>query len=423
VSRPDDPQGIERLLFPAIGLAVAVLFFLSFGSFLNPFLGFLVLVGVLWPFRGNPHHTALLSVGACLTFLWILATTGSLLAPFVLALVLAYMLDPLVDRMSAGRLSRSAAILLLALPLVAATAALLFLGLPAGVRQMGELLEQLPALLDRITEWAAQWEQQLLALNLPWVDEVRVVEQLRAVDSERLFEIARSRFQGVVGGVWSGVIGVGRGLGTFLTLLSYAVLTPVLTFYLLRDYDHFNAKLLELIPPGRREEVVSFAADYDRDLSAYLRGQFTVALIVGSITAVGLAVWGFPYAFLIGGVVAVLGLIPYAGLLLSLIPAVAIALLSGDVTYSLVQVAVVFGVAQALEGTVISPRIVGESVGLHPVWIVLSLSVGGFFLGFLGLLIGVPLAVGLKLVIGRIVSRYKSSVVYRGEPAIHVETE
>ncbi len=416
-------EGVERLLYAAVALGVALLFFLSFGSFLNPFLFFWVLVGVLWPFRGTPQHTALLAVAGSLTLLWVLDTTGFLLAPFVLALVLAYILDPIVDRMAAGRFTRSTAILALALPLVLGLALLLLVGVPAALGQIGELLEQLPDLVDRLTQWAAQWEASLLALNLPIIDEVRLVEQLRNVDSDQVIAIVQARFRDLIGGVWTGVLGVGRGLGTVFTLLGYAVLTPVLTFYLLRDYDLLNARVLELIPRDRREAVVSFAADYDRDLSAYLRGQFTVALIVGSLTAVGLAVWGFPYAFLIGAVVAVFGLVPYAGLLLSLVPAVAIALLSGNVAYSLIKVAVVFALAQGLEGAVISPRIVGDSVGLHPVWIVLALSVGGFFLGFLGLLIGVPLAVGVKLLIGRLVERYKTSGVYRGESAIQVESD
>lgn len=416
-------DGVERILFMAVALAVAVLFFLSFGSFLNPFLFFWVLVGVLWPYRGTPQHTALLLVAGALTLLWVLATTGSLLAPFALAFVLAYILDPVVDRMSERRFSRTTSILLLALPVVGGATLAVFVGVPAAVGQLGELLEQLPALFERITGWAEHWEERLLALNLPVIDEVALVAELRQIDSDALMEVTRAQFENVVSGVWTGVLGVGRGLGTVFTLLGYAVLTPVLTFYLLRDYDRLNARLLELIPKSRREAVVSFAADYDRDLSAYLRGQFMVALIVGTMTAVGLAVLNFPYAFLIGAGVAVFGLIPYAGLLLSLIPAVIIALLSGNVGLSLAKVAGVFGLAQALEGTVISPRIVGESVGLHPVWIVLSLSVGGFFLGFLGLLIGVPLAVGLKLVLVRVIERYKTSGVYQGGNTIQVESD
>ncbi|HSR41486.1 MAG TPA: AI-2E family transporter, partial [Longimicrobiales bacterium] len=173
----------------------------------------------------------------------------------------------------------------------------------------------------------------------------------------------------------------------------------------------------ELIPRERRDAVVSFISSYDDLLSRYLRGQITVALIVGTITGLGLWIARFPYAFLIGAVVAVFSVVPYLGLLLSLIPAVIVALLSGDVLASLAKVAVVYGIAQGLEGSLISPKIVGDSVGLHPVWVVLALAVGGFFFGFVGLLIAVPVAVGVKLAVVRGLERYESSELYGGATA------
>ena len=157
--------------------------------------------------------------------------------------------------------------------------------------------------------------------------------------------------------------------------------------------------------------------DLDRSvdvlLSRYLRGQLTVALIIGVMTGTLLFVVQFPYAFLLGALAGVMGLIPFLGLVLSLIPAVIVALVSGSVLVSLVKIAVVYGLVQILDGGVISPRIVGDSVGLHPVWIVLALSVGGFFFGFVGLLISVPVAVGVKLVAVRGLERYRGSELYK----------
>jgi len=190
-------------------------------------------------------------------------------------------------------------------------------------------------------------------------------------------------------------------------------LTPVLTFYLLRDYDGILARLRGLLPRGREAEVVEFAREYDQLLSRYLRGQVTVALIIGVLTSGLLFVVGFPYPFLLGALAGVMGFIPFLGLVLSIIPAVIVALVSGSVVWSLVKVAGVYGAVQILDGTVISPRIVGGSVGLHPVWIVLALSVGGFFFGFVGLLISVPVAVGVKLVAVRGLEHYRRSELYR----------
>ena len=157
------------------------------------------------------------------------------------------------------------------------------------------------------------------------------------------------------------------------------------------------------------------AGEYDRLLSRYLRGQVTVALLLGVMTTFGLLAFRFPNAILLGVVVAVFSVVPYLGLVLSLIPALFIALVSGNVGWSLLAIAVVYGGSQALEGTVISPRIVGESVGLHPVLVVLALAVSGFFLGFVGLLIAVPLAVGVKLLVVGGVKRYRESELFRGE--------
>jgi predicted PurR-regulated permease PerM len=211
------------------------------------------------------------------------------------------------------------------------------------------------------------------------------------------------------------VLGFGRGLGSFFTILGYTVLTPVLTFYLLRDYDGLKARVAELIPVRPRSGVLTLAGEYDHLLSRYLRGQITVALIMGATTTLGLLVFRFPSAILLGVLVAVFSIVPYLGLILSLIPALFIALVSGNVGFSLLTIAVVYGGSQLLEGAVISPRIVGESVGLHPVWVVLALAVSGFFLGFVGLLIAVPLAVGVKLLVARGVQRYRESELFRGE--------
>lgn len=403
-----------RVVLAALVIVVFGFFLWSLKGFLSPFLLFWILVGVLLPFRGMRGHTGILVTAAMLTLLWVLDTTGFLLAPFVLALVLAYILDPLVDRLSAGRVPRAVAILVLALPVFAAAAVLLIFGLPALFRQLGELIQQTPALLERVSAWVDGLDERLLGVDLPIIDEAALVERIRSVNSEDVIQVLEERLQQIVDQLWTGVLGVGRGIGAALSVLGYVVLTPVLTFYLLRDYDGLVARVRELLPADLRPEVVEFARDYDRDLSAYLRGQITVALIIGSITAIGLWILQFPYAFVLGVAVALFGLVPYVGLVVSLVPAVLIALLTPAPLVGLAKVAGVFALAQTLEGAVVSPRIVGDSVGLHPVWVVLALSVGGFFLGFLGLLLGVPIAVGIKLMVVRALEHYKRTALYKG---------
>lgn len=402
--------------------AVTVLLVLAFFLFglrdvLNPFLLFFVLWAVLLPFRGAPGYGALLGTAAVLALFWLLSTTGSLLAPFVLALVLAYILDPLVDWLEGRGLRRVWGIVLLTLPVVGLLALLLFVAIPAAVEQIGEVVQRAPIFFQRVAGWLESARSRLLVVDVPFLDEERLVARLRGVDSGTVVTFLQERSEALGEYVWQGVTGVGRGLGAIAGVLGYVVLTPVLTFYLLRDWDRMTEAASQLLPRDRREGAMDFAREYDDLLGRYLRGQITVALSIGAITALGLWAVGFPYAGMLGLIVAVFSVVPYLGLVLSLIPAVFIALVSGSVLLSLGKVALVYGLAQGLEGAVISPRIVGDSVGLHPVLVVLALAVGGFFFGFVGLLLAVPGAVGIKLLVERGLERYRASDFYRGEAA------
>ena len=405
-------QGVAAIL-------VLGLFLYSLRDILSPFLLFWILVAVLLPFRGTPGHMLLVSLAAVLTAFWILETTGFLLAPFVLALVLAYILDPLVDRIQAlrdGRVPRTAAIALLALPAAGALAALVFWGLPALGEQIGSFMRQVPDLVRRFAAWADSFQDRFVRWDIPLVDEDRLLNRLQNVDSQDVVAFLEERRAAIGERIWSGVLGLGRGIGSAVTIAGYVILTPVLTFFLLRDWNDMVERAEELLPRRKRDAVVEFGEEYDDLLSRYLRGQILVALTVGAITAVGLWIVQFPYAFLLGAIVAVFSVVPYLGLVVSLVPAVLVALTSGQALVSLLKLGVVFGVAQGLEGAVISPKIVGGSVGLHPVWVVLALAVGGFYFGFVGLLIAVPVAVGVKLLIVRGLERYRRSGLY-GEGA------
>ncbi len=403
---------VWRGLQAIVALLVFGLLLFSVQDLLNPFVLFLILLAVLIPFRQVPGYVLLVSVAAILTAYWLLATTGFLLAPFVLGFGFAYVLDPLVDRLVERRVARGAAIVLLALPVVGVGVVAVLFGIPALVGQVDQLVQAAPDLVGQIGRLFSGIREFIV--GIPGVDE-DAVPDLTNLDPEEIVAFLQERREQLASGAWRGVLGLGRGLGSAATVAGYVFLTPLLTFYLLRDYDGILARLRGLLPRGREAEVVEFAREYDQLLSRYLRGQVTVALIIGALTSVLLLWVGFPYPLLLGALAGVMGLIPFLGLVLAIIPAVIIALVSGDVLWSLLKVAGVYGGVQVLDGMLISPRIVGDSVGLHPVWIVLALSVGGFFFGFVGLLISVPVAVGLKLVVARGLERYRNSELY-GSP-------
>ncbi len=400
---------IWRVLQGIVALFVFGLLVFGVQELLNPFVLFLILLIVLIPFRRAPGYVLLVSVAAILTMYWLLATTGFLLAPFVLGFGLAYVLDPLVDALVERRVARSLAIVLLALPVVGAGVAAVLFGIPALVGQIDDLVQAAPELVALVGDWLSGIRE--FVVGIPGVGE-DVVPDLANLDPEEIVAFLQERREQLASGTWRGVLGLGRGLGSAATVAGYVFLTPILTFYLLRDYDGILARLRGLLPRSREAGVVEFAREYDVLLSRYLRGQLTVALIIGVLTGTLLLVVQFPYAFLLGALAGVMGLIPFLGLVLSIIPAVIIALVSSNVLLSLAKVAFVYGLVQILDSGIISPRVVGDSVGLHPVWIVLALSVGGFFFGFVGLLISVPAAVGVKLVMVRGLERYRSSELY-----------
>ncbi len=409
-TRPTESRREAGILRIALAfLAVVALLFMS-RDVLSPPLLFIFAWVVLRPFRDQEGHTPLVGVLAAITVLWVVATSGGLLAPFVVAMGLAYLLDPVVDRLEARGLSRMPAILVLAVPVAALLVLGIVFGIPAIGRQTGEVIESLPTVVDRIQNWGTILETKLA--SIPGLG-AALIERIEALDGESLAAMLEARQSQLAQTSWQAVLGVGRGIGAAMTFLSYLVLTPVLAFYLLRDWDDLVARVAELLPRDRHDAITGFAREYDQLLGQYLRGQILVAVAMGILTTLGLWAWGLPYPVLIGVFVTIFSVVPYLGLFLSLLPAIIVALISPNVGTSLLGVVVVFGVVQTLEGTVISPRIVGDSVGLHPVWIVLALTAGGFYLGFVGLLLGVPIAVGVKLLVLRALERYRASSLYQ----------
>jgi predicted PurR-regulated permease PerM len=408
---PDRLVWLPRVVIVAAFAILAV----SVRSVLSPFVLFLLYLYLAWPHRASPL-VARLTVGATvLTLLWVAERAGLLLAPFLLAFLLAYVLDPVVDRLQRLGLARSVAVALLALPVAGLLALLIFVLAPAVADQISQLISNVPAYLRTLEQWIEHVRSWVIGLGIKGLDE-RTVPTLRDVDAQALVRYLQQRQADVAAGGLQAVLGIGRGIGAVLTVLGYFVLLPILTYYLLRDWDVLRGRIEELLPPAYRERVVRFVSEYDRLLGRYLRGQVLLASCVGIIIGVGFWLVGFPYALLLGLLAGLLNFVPYLGLIASLVVAVLIALFSGHFLAGLLKVAVVFGAEQVIE-SVLSPRIVGRSVGLHPVWVILALALFSFFFGFVGLLLAVPAAVFLKLVLSAALRRYRDSRWFRGEAA------
>lgn len=389
-------------LFGAVAVAVRPV--------LSPFVLYALFLYLVWPHLGDALYARLAAAATGLMGLWLLEVTGLLLAPFLLAMLLAYVLDPVVDALQT-RMPRPAAIGLLALPMLGVLAFVIFVLAPAVGHQLSQFISNVPAYVDAVEGWMEGLRSWLIGLGIQGLTE-QTIPRLQDIDTQALVDYLRERRARLTEGGLSAVLGIGRGVGTVLAVLGYLVLLPILTYYLLRDWDRIREQIMELVPPAHRPTVFEFAGEYDRLLNRYLRGQLLLAAVVGLMIGVGFWIVGFPYPLLLGLVAGVFNVVPYVGLLVSLAAALVVALFSGAVVTSLLKVAVVYGVEQVGEN-ILGPRIVGESVGLHPVWVLLALALFGFFFGFVGLLIAVPAAVLVKLSVSSALRRYRSSGWFR----------
>jgi predicted PurR-regulated permease PerM len=404
------------IIYTVLVTLTAAAFLLSVRVVLSPVIVYLVLLLLISPWSGTRLHVLTVVAATFLVVIWLLKTLGTLLAPFILAFVLAYILDPVVDRLQRRGMRRSLAVATLAVPALAALVLLLVFGVPAIAQQVQALIEQLPAALQRGVDWLQNLRTRVLAGQIPLLRGEAFARALDSFSPERVAEFVNQQ-QALIGRrLWGAVLGVGKGVSIVLTILGYVVLTPVLTIYLLLDFNRLIERAGTLIPGDKRATWLPFIIEYDFLLSRYLRGQMLAALVVGLLTWIGLWALGFPYPALVGAVAGVFNLVPYLGLVVSAIPAILISLLSGNIVASLIKAGIVFGVVQALDGSIIGPRIVGESVGLHPVWVILALAVGSFFFGFVGLLLAMPAAVFIKLIVREAMKRYRGSAVYHGDP-------
>ena len=334
--------------------------------------------------------------------LWLL---GPVLTPFVVAAVLAYALTPLVnklDRMGKGRLPRVVAVVVVELLFIVAVLSLVLLVVPIVAKEIPLMREQIPLLADRITNGLTPWLAQFgIAVSLD-------MGSLKAVALKYL----NANYQDMFGSLLSSLR---LGGSVALAIIGNAVLIPVALFYLLMDWDKFVARLLELVPPPMRSAVDSFTDEADSVLGQYLRGQLLVMLVMAAFYAIGLALFGLDLALPIGIFTGLAMFIPYLGFGIGLILAVLAGVLQFASIKAIVMVAVVYGIGQLVESLYLTPRMVGERIGLHPLAVIFALLAFGQVFGFVGVLIALPASAVLLVAIRRIKLRYMTSKLYKGQ--------
>jgi predicted PurR-regulated permease PerM len=257
---------------------------------------------------------------------------------------------------------------------------------------------------------------------LPWLSSQLGFDPT-AIERPEIVALAKEYWQQAAGAAVDVVQTVGRGGAAALTVITNLVLIPVVAFYLMRDWDRLVAGVQNLLPRSSVGQVSGVAREIDEVLSSFLRGQFLVMLALGAIYAVGLWAIGLKSAFLIGITAGLLSVVPYLGSIVGLGLAIAVALFQfGDIMH-FVLVLVVFGVGQTLEGTVLTPNLVGDKIGLHPVAVIFAVLAGGQLFGFLGILLALPVAAALNVVVRHVQDIYRHSAWYKEELAADAAEE
>ncbi|MEM8607616.1 MAG: AI-2E family transporter [Myxococcota bacterium] len=341
---------------------------------------------------------------------WLLYTLRGVLAPVFFAFLIAYMLDPVVDRVEElpfirnTSIARGVGIAVLLVVVFIVTALLVFVVAPLVFQQVSGFVQKLPGMLAELrAEWEPTFEQYGLSIPSSFAE---ALEDLH-LDAQSLlaetYTPVSSAISWLLGGTASAV-------GSVLA----ALIVPVFAFYLTYDFDNIVARIADLVPPRHRPETYGFFRDIDTVLGQFFRGQFTVMAILAVLYSLGYGVIGVPLALPIGIMAGLLSFIPYVGSLTALGTALLMTALYWQGWPQVFSVLAVHFTIQGLEGFVITPKIMGDTVGISAITVLFALLVGGELLGFAGVLLAIPAAAVVKILVERLSSRYRGSAFYGG---------
>ena len=326
---------------------------------------------------------------------------SGMLLPFVAGMAVAYFLDPVADRLEEAGFSRGLATFVILLAFFVAGLSLLMLLAPLLHGQILELAGLVPGAVESLRSYAEPLLERVRAdLSAELVDEIRSAAGAFAGSAVKWLS-------DVLVGMWSGGV-------AFLNLLSLLVITPVVAFYLLRDWDLITARVDSWLPRPAAPAIRQQLSEIDRTLAAFVRGQASVCLVLAVIYGLGLSVIGLKSGLLVGIGAGLISFVPYVGAAIGLIVGVGIALFQFTEWLPVVLVAAVFLFGQTLESYVLTPRLVGDKVGLHPVWIIFALLAGGALFDFTGVLLAVPATAVIGVVARFGLERYLQSPLYGG---------
>lgn len=334
---------------------------------------------------------------ALLVFFIALWALGGVILPFLVGGALAYFLDPIADRLERAGLSRVAATTVITAVGILILVALVLAVIPTLVNQTTALINAAPDIAQRL--------QQVLLERFPdLADNTSTIRQSLA----QIGQTIQSKGASLVEGLLTSLAGA-------ISIVVFLLVVPVVAFYLLLDWDHMIARIDSLLPRDHAPTIRRLAAEIDAALSAFVRGQLSVCLVLGIYYSVALMAAGLQFGLVVGAIAGAITFIPYVGAIIGGALAIGLALFQfwGD-WVQIGIIAAIFGLGQFLEGNVLTPKLVGKSVGLHPVWLLFALSAFGTLFGFVGMLVAVPVAAALGVLTRFAIAQYHASLLYVG---------
>lgn len=331
-----------------------------------------------------------------------------ILTPFVVGALLAYLFDPLADKLEKWKLSRTVSVTLVFLVISLLVFAIALFLIPALERQVSNLIKNLPVYFKWLGDNVSPWLQSTLGIETNFFD------------MDELTQLMKSHWESAGGIAQSVLSSVTKSSMVVFSWLMNFLLIPVVTFYLLRDWDIITERVSHLIPRPYYQKVTQITQDTNSVLSAFLRGQLSVMLALGSIYSIGLWIVGIDLSLLIGMGAGIVSFVPYLGTIVGLVAGVIAAMVQfGDINH-IVYVLIVFSVGQLMEGFILTPWLVGDRIGLHPVAVIFAVLAGGQLFGFVGILLGLPLAAVVMVLLRHAHERYMQSKLYGKDSDISV---
>lgn len=349
-------------------------------------------------------RNSIIAAGALITLATIFSLRNAL-APVLIALAIAYVGDPIIDKLETWKIPRTWGIVILIVLFLLVSVGLALYLIPKLIYQMNELTARLPYYWEQMRErFLPQWQSYAETHS----DELlKLKESAIAWLQENAGILAKN--------ISTGLASSFKSIGAFLANILGLLIIPVLAFYLLRDFDIMKEKVSKLIPVKRKAAIIGLFTELDKTLENFIQGQLLVALLLSIIYSIGLTVAGCPASLLIGIMAGFSNLVPYLGIAIGLLPAVLLTYLTGNPTWQVILAGLTFIVGQLLEGLVITPKVVGESVGLHPAMVLIALMVGGSYFGIVGMILALPTCAVLMVFAKRGYSYYVGSILYHEE--------